>query len=62
VRRTRDLVEKEYSAGQASLVRLNEAQRDLTTAMGRLALARAALRQAWFNLETDTGRILELRR
>ena len=60
VRRTRDLVEKEYSAGQASLVRLNEAQRDLTTAMGRLALARAALRQAWFNLETDTGRILEL--
>jgi outer membrane protein TolC len=60
VRRTRDLVEKEYNAGQASLVRLNEAQRDLTTAMGRLALARAALRQALFTLETDTGRILEL--
>ena len=60
VRRTRDLVEKEYNAGQASLVRLNEAQRDLTTALGRLALARAALRQALFNLETDTGRILEL--
>jgi outer membrane protein TolC len=60
VRKTRDLVEKEYNAGQASLVRLNEAQRDLTTALGRLALARAALRQALFNLETDTGRILEL--
>jgi TolC family type I secretion outer membrane protein len=60
VQRTRDLVEKEYNAGQASLVRLNEAQRDLTTALGRLALARAALRQAWFTLETDTSRILEL--
>ncbi len=60
VRRTRDLVEKEYSAGQASLVRLNEAQRDLTAALGRLALARAALRQAWFNLETNTGRVLEV--
>jgi outer membrane protein TolC len=60
VQQTRDLVEKEYNAGQASLVRLNEAQRDLTTALGRLALARAALRQAWFTLETDTGRILEL--
>ncbi len=60
VRRTRDLVEKEYNAGQASLVRLNEAQRDLTSALSRLALARAALRQSWFNLETDTGRILDL--
>jgi len=59
VRRTRDLVEKEYNAGQASLVRLNEAQRDQTSALSRLALARAALRQAWFNLETDTGRILD---
>ncbi|MCF8050265.1 MAG: TolC family protein [Desulfobacterales bacterium] len=60
VRRTRDLVEKEYNAGQASLVRLNEAQRDLTSALSRLALARAALRQSWFNLETDTGRILDV--
>jgi len=56
----RDLVEKEYSAGQVSLVRLNEAQRDLTTAQSRLALALASLRQAWFNLETDSGRILEI--
>jgi len=55
----RDLVEKEYVAGQVSLVRLNEAQRDLTTAQSRLALALASLRQAWFNLETDSGRILE---
>ena len=56
----RDLVEKEYAAGQVSLVRLNEAQRDLITAQSRLALALASLRQAWFNLETDTGRILEI--
>ena len=59
-RQNRDLVEKEYSVGQVSLVRLNEAQRDLTTARSRLALALASLRQAWFNLETDSGRILEI--
>ena len=59
VKRNRDLVEREYTAGQASLVRLNEAQRDLVTAQGRLALALATLRQARFNLETDTGHILE---
>lgn len=60
VQTNRDLVDKEYSVGQASLVRLNEAQRDLVTAQGRLALALATLRQAWFNLETDTGHILEV--
>lgn len=59
VKKNRDLVNKEYTAGQASLVRLNEAQRDLVAAQSRLALALASLRQAWFNLETDTGRILE---
>jgi len=58
VRQNRDLVEKEYSAGLGSLVRLNEAQRDLIAAQSRLALAQVSLRQAWFNLETDTGRIL----
>jgi outer membrane protein len=58
VRRTRDLVEKEYNAGQASLVRLNEAQRDLITAESNLALARVGLRQAWIELETRTGNIL----
>lgn len=60
VQRNRELVEKEYNAGQASLVRLNEAQRDLVTAQNRLALALATLRDAWFTLETDTGRILTL--
>jgi len=58
VQRTRDLVEKEYNAGQGSLVRLNEAQKDLTTAQGNLALALVGLRQAWIDLETRTGKIL----
>ena len=54
----RDLVAKEYEAGQASLVRLNEAQRDLTTARARLARALVSLRNAWQNLEAATSRIL----
>jgi outer membrane protein TolC len=59
VQRTRDLVEKEYTAGQGSLVRLNEAQRDLTAARSRLALALVSLRQAWHELATATGQVLE---
>jgi outer membrane protein TolC len=58
VMENRDLVEKEYQAGQASLVRLNEAQRNLTQAQGRLALARVGLRQSLKNLDASTGRIL----
>ena len=58
VQRTRDLVEKEYNAGQGSLVRLNEAQRDLTTARSNLALALVGLRQAWVELETRSGTLL----
>lgn len=58
VQRTRDLVEKEYNAGQGSLVRLNEAQRDLTTAQSNLVLALVGLRLAWVELETRTGNIL----
>ena len=58
VEKNRDLVEKEYNAGQASLVRLNEAQRDLTTTQGRLALARVELRRALKLLEAATGEIL----
>lgn len=57
VGRNRDLVEKEYSAGQASLVRLNEAQRDLIAAQGRLALSQASLRQAWIDIESVTGHL-----
>lgn len=59
VEQNRDLVEKEYDAGQGSLVRLNEAQRDLITQQSRLALAQVALRLSWHNLLTATGEILE---
>ncbi len=59
VEKNRDLVEKEYMAGQVSLVRLNEAQRDMIQQQGRLALARVALRQAWHDLRVATGEILE---
>jgi len=57
VQRNRDLVEKEYKAGVGSLVRLNEAQRDLTAAQVRLAVAQVALRQAWYDLWSATGQI-----
>ena len=59
VLKTRDLVEKEYAAGQVSLVRLNEAQRDLVTAQSRLALSLVSLRQAWENLKASTAQVLE---
>jgi outer membrane protein TolC len=55
VQRNRDLVEKEYAGGVGSLVRLNEAQRDLVSAEGNLALARVQLRQAWHDVNTATG-------
>jgi outer membrane protein TolC len=58
VRRTRELVLKEYQAGQASLVRLNEAQRDLIAAEGRLALSLVSLRLSRFRLDVDTGRVV----
>lgn len=58
VQRNRDLVEREYEVGQASLVRVNEAQRDLTQAQVQLAAARVSLRQAWFALKTATGESL----
>ncbi|MCB2184374.1 MAG: TolC family protein [Desulfobulbaceae bacterium] len=60
VQRNRDLVKKEYEAGQALLIRLTEAQRDLITSQSFLAQSRVALRLAWHTLETDTGRKLEL--
>ncbi len=55
VHTNRDLVEKEYEAGQGSLARLNQAQRDLVEAEARLALARVALYSAWHELQTATG-------
>ena len=58
IRQNRDLAEKEYNSGVGSLVRLNEAQRDLTAAKNRLALAIAGMRQSWYALEAETGHIL----
>ncbi len=58
VEQNRDLVEKEYDAGQGSLVRLNEAQRDLIAQRSRLALAQVALRLSWHNLLTATAEVL----
>ena len=58
VERNRDLVEKEYAAGQAALTRLNEAQRDLIAARARLASARVGLRQSWHGLRTATAETL----
>jgi len=57
VRKNRDLVEMEYSAGQCTLVRLNEAQRDMITAESRLALSLVTLRKAWLDLEAASGKI-----
>jgi len=59
VEKNRDLVEKEYKAGQGALTRLNQAQRDLTEAQAQLALARVSLRQAWHTLRTVTGATLD---
>jgi outer membrane protein len=59
VEQNRDLVEKEYRAGQGSLVRLNQAQRDLTSQQANLASARVSMRQAWVNLNSATGAILD---
>ena len=59
VERNRELVEKEYNAGQGSLVRLNQAQRDLTSQQASLALARVSLFQSWTDLHTATAMILE---
>jgi len=60
VKQNRDLVEKSYRFGQASLVRLNEAQKELVKAKSRLALARVTLKQAWENLRAQTGEILSI--
>ena len=53
---TRDLVKKEYDVGQASLVRLNEAQNDLVSAQGQLADAQVSLLLALEELDYYTGR------
>lgn len=59
VQRNRDLVERGYSEGAESLVRLNEAQRDLIQARASLASARVSLFQAWHDVRTATGESIE---
>jgi outer membrane protein TolC len=60
VEQNRELAQSEYEAGSASLVRLNEAQRDLTTTYGRLAQALVGYHLARQRLLSATGRNLEL--
>ena len=55
VERMRNLVEKEYAAGQASLVRLNEVQNNLVSALGDLAIARVSLILAMERFKYYTG-------
>lgn len=55
VLKNRDLVEKEYDAGKAMLVRLNQAQRDYIQAAGMLAQARVNLQRSWQALHAATG-------
>jgi outer membrane protein TolC len=58
VQENRDLAKNEYEAGEASLVRLNEAQRDLTTTYGRLAQALVSYQLAMQRLLSATGQNL----
>ncbi|MCP4589760.1 MAG: TolC family protein [bacterium] len=54
-RENRRIVQLEYSAGKASLVRLNEAQRDYVNTDAELARSRIRLRQAWSDLRASAG-------
>lgn len=60
VQKNRDLVEKEYRAGKAMLVQLNQAQNDYMTAAGMLAQAKVALQRSWQALHHATGVSLAL--
>lgn len=59
VEENRDLAKNEYEAGEASLVRLNEAQRDLTATYGRLAQALVGYHRAKQRLDAAIGRNLQ---
>ncbi len=56
-RRSRDLVRKEYEAGNASLVRMNEVQRDYVVAQANLTSQRVALLTAWSAVDAAVGRV-----
>ncbi len=51
----RRMIKAAYLAGKETLNRLNETQRDYTTADANLALARIRLRQAWTDLREAAG-------
>lgn len=57
-RENRDLVEAAYRAGQESLLRLNEAQRDFTTAESRAVQARLSREEAWISLQRARGLLI----
>ncbi len=59
VEENRDLAKNEYEAGETSLVRLNEAQRDLTATYGRLAQSVASYHLARQRLQAATGHNLD---
>ncbi|THB74898.1 MAG: TolC family protein [Desulfobulbaceae bacterium] len=59
VTKTRDLVRDGYNAGQESLVRLNEAQRDLVRTQSNLALSLVGLYNSRHRLLTVTGESLQ---
>jgi len=60
VKENRELAKNSYEVGEASLVRLNEAQRDLTTTYSRLAQALVGYHQARHRLLAATGANLEI--
>ncbi|MCI5143238.1 MAG: TolC family protein, partial [Candidatus Electrothrix sp. ATG1] len=59
VEENRKLAKSEYEAGSASLVRLNEAQRDLTATYGGLVQALVSYQQARHQLLAAVGRNME---
>ncbi len=54
-REHRRIIRLEYASGKASLVRLNESQRDYVGTEVELARARIQLRQAWSDLRAAAG-------
>ncbi len=59
VKENRELARDEYEVGSTSLVRLNEAQRDLTSTSGRLAQALVGFHQARHRLLAAMGKNTE---
>lgn len=60
VKENREMARSEYEAGEAPLIRLNEAQRDLNRTLSQLAQAMVSYHQARHRLLAATGTNLEL--